>query len=235
MSFVTNFLDITEKLRPKIIRILKLFQTVEKRDKEIYDYLKNIRDGYLKDLKDKNEDNEELLYKDNTCYKELLNLSEYKQKLMQELNYIKNKLINDMNKIIEEGEKECQAELNKNKKNSEIKEEKFLNKKTKRNNQRTINKDDFKNFEDILPKNEEDDNIIYCICKNKESGNMIMCDNCQNWFHFKCIGMDENSNPNEFYCKACNEANKANKENNSNNSNNNKKTKKNKNSKKKKL
>ena len=229
MSFISNFLDITEKSRPKIIKILKSIQTVEKRAKDINDYLINMRVGYLKDLKDTNKDNEEKLNIDKTCYKELLNLSEYKQNLIEEINYIKNKLINDMNKIIEEGEKECQAELNKNKKNSEINEEKFLNKKTKRNNQKTINKDDFKNLEDILPNNEEDDTTIYCICKNKEEGNMIMCDKCQNWFHFKCIGMDENSNPNEFYCSACTEANKE------NNSNNNKKKKKNKNNKKKKV
>ena len=136
MSFITNFLDITEKSRPEIIRILKLIQTVEKRTKEINIYLKNLRIGYLKDLEDKKEDNTEKLNIDKTYYKELLNLSEYKQNLMKELNYIKNKLINNMNKIIEEGEKECQDELNKNKKKSEIKEEKYLNKKTKRNNQK---------------------------------------------------------------------------------------------------
>ena len=230
MSFITNFLDITEKSRPEIIRILKLIQTVEKRTKEINIYLKNLRIGYLKDLEDKKEDNKEKLNIDKTYYKELLNLSEYKQNLMKELNYIKNKLVNNMNKIIEEGEKECQDELNKNKKKSEIKEEKYLNKKTKRNNQKKINKDDFKIFEDILPNNEEDDNTLYCICKNKGDGNMIMCDKCQNWFHFKCIGLDENSNPNEFFCQACTEANKENKENNTNN----KKTKKEKNNKRKK-
>ena len=57
---------------------------------------------------------------------------------------------------------------------------------------------------------------------------MIMCDKCQNWFHFKCIGLDENSNPNEFFCQACTETNK---ENNTNN----KKTKKEKNNKRKKV
>ena len=187
-----------------------------------------MRIGYLKDLEDKKEDNTEKLNIDKTYYKELLNLSEYKQNLMKELNYIKNKLVNNMNKIIEEGEKECQDELNKNKKKSEIKEEKYLNKKTKRNNQKKINKDDFKIFEDILPNNEEDDNTLYCICKNKGDGNMIMCDKCQNWFHFKCIGLDENSNPNEFFCQACTETNK---ENNTNN----KKAKKEKNNKRKKV
>ena len=235
MSFIANFLDITEKSRPKIIRILKLIQAVERRTKEINFFLKNMRDGYLNDLKDKNEDNKEKLNIDKTCYKELLNLSEYKQNLIQELIYIKNKLINNMNKIIEEGEKDCLAELNKNnknKKNSEIKEERLLNKKTKRSEQKTINKDDFKKFENILPNNEEDDTTVYCICKNKENGKMIMCDKCQNWFHFKCINLDENSNPNEFFCQSCTEDNKENKENNTSY---NKKTKKNKNNKKKKV
>ena len=89
MSFITNFLDITEKSRPEIIRILNLIQTVEKRTKEINIYLKNLRIGYLKDLEDKKEDNTEKLNIDKTYYKELLNLSEYKQNLMNELNYKK--------------------------------------------------------------------------------------------------------------------------------------------------
>ena len=238
MSFITNFLDITEKLRPKIIRILKLIQIVEQKAKDIDAYLKNMRAEYLKDLKYKNEDNKEKLYEDKTYYKELLNLSDYKQNLIADLNYIiQNKFIANINKIIEEGEKECPKELNKVQKNLEKNEENFLNKKTKRNNQKPINKDDSKIFEEILY-NEEDDDQAYCICKTKSKGRMIMCDNCQNWFHFKCMGLDENSNPNEFYCNACSEDNKENKENNnsSNNSNNNnKKTKKERNYKKKKV
>jgi len=228
MSLIAKFLKFApEESRLEIIRILNLIQTVEQRENKINDYLKNMRDEYLKELKDKNEDNEEKLYIDKAYNEELSNLSDYIRKLKEELYYIiNNKVLPIINKKIEESEKNFQVEPNKNRKS----EEKFLNKKTKRNNKKAINKDDFKTLKVILPNNEEDDNTTYCICKNKEKGNMIMCDKCQNWYHFKCIELDENSNPNEFFCKACTEANK---ENNINNCNYNKKTKKENNMKKK--
>ena len=223
MSFIHNFLDTTENIPRKLIRILKLYKTVEQKSQELYDYLKNIREKYLTDLKDKNQDNEELLKTNKQYYKKLLALSEYKQNLIEEIVYIiKQKFIIKVNQIIEEGQRENQDELNNSEKTEEKKEENYLGKKTKRNIHKTTKKDDIENNNEEMHYNAEDDDNIYCICKSRCSGRMIMCDICQKWFHFKCFGLDEKSDPKEFSCNICSGINKE----NNNSSNKNKTTKK---------
>ena len=88
MSFIDNFLEVTNNLPRKIVRLLKLHRTVEIRSKTINENLKNLRDKYLKELKEKNQSNEEILYTNEKYYKELLNLSDYKHSLIEELKYI---------------------------------------------------------------------------------------------------------------------------------------------------
>ena len=51
MSFIDNFLEVTNNLPRKIVRLLKLHRTVEIRSKTINENLKNLRDKYLKELK----------------------------------------------------------------------------------------------------------------------------------------------------------------------------------------
>ena len=106
MSFVDNFLEATATLPRKVVRILKLYLTVEQRAKNIEDNLKILREKYLKDLKeDKIENSEFILYTNEKYYKELLNLSDYKQNLIDELKYIlKYKFINKIEQIIERGQ-----------------------------------------------------------------------------------------------------------------------------------
>ncbi|OTB13738.1 hypothetical protein K445DRAFT_24234 [Daldinia sp. EC12] len=45
---------------------------------------------------------------------------------------------------------------------------------------------------DMMEKDEEEDERLYCLCRRKESGDMIACDNrdCSyEWFHWKCVGL----------------------------------------------
>ena len=101
MSFVDNFLEATATLPRKVVRILKLYLTVEQRAKNIEDNLKILREKYLKDLKeDKIENSEFILYTNEKYYKELLNLSDYKQNLIDELKYVlKYKFINKIEQL----------------------------------------------------------------------------------------------------------------------------------------
>ena len=229
MSFVDNFLEATATLPRKVVRILKLYLTVEQRAKNIEDNLKILREKYLKDLKeDKIENSEFILYTNEKYYKELLNLSDYKQNLIDELKYIlKYKFINKIEQIIERGQ--LQEILNNKKPKMEKKEEKLLNKKTKQDTEIII--DDIENQEE-KPYNPEEDKNLYCKCNQRSSGRMIMCDVCHKWFHYKCFNIDENSEPDFFYCDICNS--EKNKENN-NNSNNNQTKKKERNYKRKKI
>ena len=154
MSFVDNFLEATATLPRKVVRILKLYLTVEQRAKNVEDNLKILREKYLKDLKeDKIENSEFILYTNEKYYKELLNLSDYKQNLIDELKYIlKYKFINKIEQIIERGQ--LQEILNNKKPKMEKKEEKLLNKKTKLDTEIII--DDIENQEE-KPYNPEED------------------------------------------------------------------------------
>ena len=45
----------------------------------------------------------------------------------------------------------------------------------------------------------------YCYCKYGESGIMINCQQCQNWFHDECLGLTEAviANITDYYCPTC--------------------------------
>ena len=45
----------------------------------------------------------------------------------------------------------------------------------------------------------------YCYCKYGESGIMINCDKCSEWFHDECLGLSESeiSNIEQFFCNEC--------------------------------
>ena len=44
----------------------------------------------------------------------------------------------------------------------------------------------------------------YCYCKSKESGRMVQCNGCQDWFHFTCAGLAEDfSSLDDWYCRNC--------------------------------
>ncbi|KAM3137292.1 hypothetical protein pb186bvf_010662 [Paramecium bursaria] len=53
------------------------------------------------------------------------------------------------------------------------------------------------------------DDKIYCICRLQDDQTpMIFCDNCQEWYHFKCLGLklskqDASENLQQFYCFLC--------------------------------
>ena len=52
-----------------------------------------------------------------------------------------------------------------------------------------------------------EDPVLFCECKQKYQANrgMLSCDNCQDWFHFDCMGKDEKKydHDSEFLCKSC--------------------------------
>ena len=52
---------------------------------------------------------------------------------------------------------------------------------------------------------EESKSDVYCYCKYGESGVMIGCEKCDEWYHDECLGLSENeiANISEFYCAEC--------------------------------
>ncbi|KAK0429032.1 hypothetical protein QR680_011144 [Steinernema hermaphroditum] len=46
---------------------------------------------------------------------------------------------------------------------------------------------------------------LYCICRGPDVGTeMVKCDMCRDWFHFKCVGFTEQMKKNDFYhCPRC--------------------------------
>lgn len=45
--------------------------------------------------------------------------------------------------------------------------------------------------------------IVYCICKDKENGEMIGCDICRKWFHDYCFDLENKIQPEVFICPNC--------------------------------
>ena len=44
----------------------------------------------------------------------------------------------------------------------------------------------------------------YCYCKDIQSGRMVQCDGCQDWFHYTCAGLPDNfSSLDDWYCENC--------------------------------
>ena len=46
---------------------------------------------------------------------------------------------------------------------------------------------------------------LYCICEMPESydSEMVQCDKCQKWFHFKCIGLKNTTITDPWFCAYC--------------------------------
>jgi hypothetical protein len=43
----------------------------------------------------------------------------------------------------------------------------------------------------------------YCICQTKEEGEMVLCDCCFEWYHYKCIHFDPDNAAEKFICHYC--------------------------------
>ena len=46
---------------------------------------------------------------------------------------------------------------------------------------------------------------VYCLCRLPNTGDsMVQCCECKEWFHFSCIGLDEDASlPEEWHCTVC--------------------------------
>ena len=47
--------------------------------------------------------------------------------------------------------------------------------------------------------------VVFCLCKQTEYGEMVMCDTCHDWFHLPCVGLNRKSVKTlpEFHCPNC--------------------------------
>ncbi|SPO21034.1 uncharacterized protein UTRI_00511 [Ustilago trichophora] len=57
---------------------------------------------------------------------------------------------------------------------------------------------------------EEEDNALYCICQRRQDdveGGMIMCDRCEQWYHYRCMRITEDDAElvDQFICPPCHE------------------------------
>ena len=235
MSFIDKFLDVTTPLPREIVRFLKLFKVVEELSKDLSAGLKNYREIYLQKLKEKEIKTNDLISLKNIIdkqFKESLTLSDYKQEILKELNYILEfSFIKKIEPIIEEGRKECQDQILSTNPNGTYGTNSFANplynkglnddlksmsdmtekrKKndlkllgTKKNRQKNKTKNPGSEFsEEVTQSIQEGENKIYCKCKGPSYGQMIECETCGEWFHYKCVGIQIGSEPNEWYCEA---------------------------------
>ena len=45
---------------------------------------------------------------------------------------------------------------------------------------------------------------LYCVCKLPETGDMVCCDQCNDWYHYHCVGIKEEEDlPEQRFCKLC--------------------------------
>jgi hypothetical protein len=248
MSFIDKFLDLTTPLHREIVRFLKLYKVVEERSKELNTKLKKQRDIYLQKLREKEKDNNnDILSIKNeidNLFKEILNLSNYKQEILKELKYIfEYSFLNKIKSIIEEGQKECQEQLLSNnnmstygtnsfanpysnkmnddmKSMSEFNDKKkkgdisFLEKKKKRPTSLIANKrrnPGIGEHSDELSLHNGENEKVYCTCQGPCYGKMIECEKCKEWFHLRCVGIEEGQEPDDndcWFCKKCSSENK---------------------------
>ncbi|CDS00021.1 hypothetical protein [Sporisorium scitamineum] len=55
---------------------------------------------------------------------------------------------------------------------------------------------------------EDEDTALYCICQQRQDdveGGMIMCDRCEQWYHYRCVGITEDDAElvDQFICPPC--------------------------------
>ncbi len=233
MSFIDKFLDVTTNLPREIVRTLKLYKFVEERSRNINTNLKNLRAKYLKEIKEKDQNVKEMLIPIDNYYRELLNLSDYKQELIKEIKYIlEDDFLKKIGPIIEEGKKECQEQILSSSNNlpygansfanpnftkpttedqsiSELNEkkkknDKSLGMKTNRSNKNRVRKKVLENVDYFGDEQlNGDENEVFCICKGQSYGLMISCDSCKNWFHYGCVGIIEGKEPKTWFCSDC--------------------------------
>ncbi|TKY90673.1 hypothetical protein EX895_000671 [Sporisorium graminicola] len=60
----------------------------------------------------------------------------------------------------------------------------------------------------LAEEDEEEDNALYCICQRRQDdveGGMIMCDRCDSWYHYRCVGITEEDVElvDQFICPPC--------------------------------
>ena len=229
MSFIDKFLDITNNIPREIVRLLKLYKFVEERFCEINTSLKGLRNRYLNSIKTKDSKDSEIKIQIDKYYKELLSLSDYKQNLIKDIEYIlENHFSKKLPQIIEEGQKECKEQIissnlnlpygansftnsiynnatNEDKSISEINEKGILGNKTKKptkkkNKLKNINSPEYS--EDLAINQEE--NEVYCICNGASNGEMMIeCDDCGKWFHHACVNITPGKEPDKWSCQNC--------------------------------
>ena len=74
------------------------------------------------------------------------------------------------------------------------------NKKNRQKGRKNIGETEFlDNGAENLPDGEKK----FCICRGPSYGDMIECEICEEWFHFKCVGIKEGEEPKEWHCKNC--------------------------------
>ena len=45
---------------------------------------------------------------------------------------------------------------------------------------------------------------LYCSCLMPETyGDMVQCDECEKWFHLKCVGLEELTTEENWSCNSC--------------------------------
>ena len=161
-------------------------------------------------------------------YEELMNLSEYKQNLIKDIEFIiDNDFLKKLPPIIEEGQKECKEQMatsnlnlpygansftnsiynnatNEDKSVSEFNEknEKMLGNKTKRVNKKKNKEKIINNGYDEIGINQEE-NDVHCTCNRESYGDMIECDDCGRWFHYDCVNIKRGEEPDNWFCMAC--------------------------------
>ena len=107
MSFIHQFLDITDSLPRKIVRLLKLLKETENLSSELKTNLQKKREQYLHNLRDKTSKKNVTLKTLKMLQKELLSLSDYKLELIKEIKYmIDTSFLSNLSPIIKEGQKE---------------------------------------------------------------------------------------------------------------------------------
>ncbi|PWN53475.1 hypothetical protein IE53DRAFT_377314 [Violaceomyces palustris] len=74
--------------------------------------------------------------------------------------------------------------------------------------ERVEEEEDGEDGEEEKEEEEEEDDKEYCVCKGKDDGRpMVWCVECDDWFHFKCVGLTQKEAKNlvEYVCAACSE------------------------------
>lgn len=121
LNFIDEFLDLTATLPREIVRYLKLIKEVDEKSYEVNKKLAENRKHFKDKLKQRSEKMnehtsiqlEELRKTINSLQETAMSLSETKQSAIKEINYLLfSDNMQELNKIITNGQKECQAQQN---------------------------------------------------------------------------------------------------------------------------